>query len=94
MDTRHQVPENTGGDTAVVATVEATDYNHDELTYTLGGTDGESFHILDENIGELRVRSTTQLDYETRRDIRSHRHRHRRAEHQRHGHVDHRSHRR
>ena len=51
----------------VVATVEATDYNHDELTYTLGGTDGESFYILDENIGELRVRSTTQLDYETRR---------------------------
>ena len=64
-DTR-QVPENTGGD-MVVATVEATDYNHDELTYTLGGTDGESFYILDENIGELRVRSTTQLDYETRR---------------------------
>ena len=65
-DTR-QVTENTGGD-MVVATVEATDYNHDELTYTLGGTDGESFYILDENIGELRVRSTTQLDYETRRE--------------------------
>ena len=64
-DTR-QVTENTGGD-MVVATVEATDYNHDELTYTLGGTDRESFYILDENIGELRVRSTTQLDYETRR---------------------------
>ena len=66
VDTR-QVTENTGGD-MVVATVEATDYNHDELTYTLGGTDGESFYILDENIGELRVRSTTQLDYETRRE--------------------------
>ena len=65
-DTR-QVTENTGGD-MVVATVEATDYNHDELTYTLGGTDGESFYILDENIGELRVRSTTQLDYETKRE--------------------------
>ena len=64
-DTR-RVTENTGGD-MVVATVEATDYNHDELTYTLGGTDEESFHILDENIGELRVRSTTRLDYETRR---------------------------
>ena len=65
-DTR-QVTENTGGD-MVVATVEATDYNHDELTYTLDGTDGESFYILDENIGELRVRSTTQLDFETRRE--------------------------
>ena len=64
METR-QVPENTAG-TAVVATVEATDYNHDELTYTLGGTDVKSFYILDENIGELRVPSTTQLDYETK----------------------------
>ena len=61
-----QVTENTGGD-MVVATVEATDYNHDELTYTLGGTDVESFYILDENIGELRVQSTTRLDYETKR---------------------------
>ncbi|WP_420625273.1 cadherin domain-containing protein [Candidatus Poriferisodalis sp.] len=60
-----QVIENTGGD-MVVATVEATDYNHDELTYTLGDTDGELFYILDENVGELRVKSTTQLDYETR----------------------------
>ena len=65
-DTR-QVTENTGGD-MVVATVEATDYNHDELTYTLDGADRESFYILDENIGELRVRSTTQLDFETRRE--------------------------
>ena len=64
METR-QVPENTAG-TAVVATVEATDYNHDELTYTLGGTDVKSFYILDENIGELRVPSTTQLDFETK----------------------------
>ena len=65
-DTR-QVTENTGGD-VVIATVEAADYNHDELTYTLGGTDAESFYILDESIGELRVRSTTRLDYETRRE--------------------------
>ncbi len=60
-----EVPENTDG-TTPVATVEATDYNHDELTYTLGGTDVKSFYILDENIGELRVPSTTQLDYETK----------------------------
>ena len=64
IETR-QVIENTGGD-MVVATVEAADYNHDELTYTLGDTDGELFYILDENVGELRVKSTTQLDYETR----------------------------
>ncbi len=61
-----EVPENTDG-TTPVATVEATDYNHDELTYTLGGTDVKSFYILDENIGELRVPSTTQLDFETKR---------------------------
>ena len=60
-----EVPENTDG-TTPVATVEATDYNHDELTYTLGGTDVKSFYILDENIGELRVPSTTQLDFETK----------------------------
>ena len=60
-----QVPENTGG-TAVVATVEATDYNHDPLTYTLGGTDAASFIIPDPAVGKLQVGTGTRLDYETK----------------------------
>ena len=49
----------------VVATVEASDFNYDTLTYTLSGTDAASFTIANDAVGELRANEP--LDYETKR---------------------------
>ena len=56
------VPENA----TVVGTVEATDFNHDPLTYTLSGADAAAFELPDPAIGELHVRPPRRLDYESR----------------------------
>ena len=54
--------ENSGS--SVVATVTATDWNHDTVTYTLSGTDAAAFTISRYHKGELVA--VEPLDYETK----------------------------
>ena len=60
-DTR-EVAENTAADTAIGAPVAATDPNNDTLTYSLGGSDAESFGIGTAT-GQLMTKAA--LDHET-----------------------------
>ena len=62
--TTRAVAENTEADVNIGDPVEATDANDgDTLTYTLDGTDAESFDI-DSGTGQLKTK--TELDYETK----------------------------
>ena len=61
-DTQY-VAENRSTST-VVATVAATDANDEALTYTLGGTDADSFNIDDNAVGQ--VRANLPLDREVK----------------------------
>ena len=62
------VKENSRSGTNVGTPVAATDVGRncrpERLTYTLGGTDAESFTIV-RNSGQIRVKSGTMLDHET-----------------------------
>ncbi len=68
-DGRREVAEDAGGNTAVGAPVEATDFNNDSLTYSLSGTDAASFTI-DSSTGQIRVATDADLDFETKRTLR------------------------
>ena len=74
-DGRREVEENSAGDTAVGAPVEATDLNagdsavNDPLAYSLSGTDAASFTI-DEGTGQIRLAEDATLDYEGKRSYR------------------------
>ena len=57
------VSENTATETSFGAPVTASDVNSDNLTYTLGGADAESFGIVAAS-GQLQTKDT--LDYESR----------------------------
>ena len=57
------VAENTAAGENIGDPVAATDPNNDTLTYTLGGTDAESFDI-EESSGQLQTKAA--LDYETK----------------------------
>ena len=57
------VPENTTAGENIGAPVTATDPNDDTLAYTLGGTDAESFAIV-ETSGQLQTKAA--LDYENK----------------------------
>ena len=57
------VPENTASGTDFGHAVTATDQDNDTLTYSLNGTDAESFRIVSTS-GQLRTKAA--LDYETK----------------------------
>ena len=59
--TTRAIDENTAADTNIGTPVAATDADNDTLTYTLGGTDAESFGIV-RTSGQLRT--SAALDYE------------------------------
>ena len=67
--TERSVKENAIPGTKIGAPVAATDIGRDgrqeRLTYTLGGTDADSF-TLDTTTGQIRVKSGTTLDNETK----------------------------
>ncbi len=58
------VAENTNADVDIGRPVAATDANNDDLTYTLGGTDSDSFDI-ETTTGQLKTE--VPLDYEMKR---------------------------
>ena len=60
--TTRSVAENTASGTNIGTPVTATDADNDTLTYTLGGTDADSFSIVSTS-GQLRTNAA--LDYET-----------------------------
>ena len=59
-----KVGENADGGLNVGAPVTADDKDRDILTYTLSGTDGDSFEI-DPATGQISVGADTEVDYET-----------------------------
>ena len=59
------VPENSGADVNVGAPLTATDQDNDTLTYTLGGTDADSFEIV-ESSGQLTTKQGVSYDLETK----------------------------
>ncbi len=62
-ETTRSVAENTGSGVNIGDPVSATDPDDDDLTYTVGGTDADSFNINSTN-GQLRTKDA--LDYETK----------------------------
>ena len=60
--TTRAIAENTPANTDIGAPVSADDPDNDTLTYTLGGTDADSFSIV-ETTGQLKTNAA--LDYET-----------------------------
>ena len=62
--TTREVSENSGPGIDVGAPVTATDANSDPLTYTLGGSDAESFTIVS-TTGQIRTKSGVTYDHET-----------------------------
>ena len=60
--TTRSVPENTPVGANIGSTISASDPENDRLTYSLGGTDGESFDIAPTS-GQLQTKDA--LDYET-----------------------------
>ena len=62
--TTRSVSENTVANVDIGTAVTATDANNDTLTYTLGGTDADSFEI-DSTDGQLKTKAA--LDYETKK---------------------------
>ena len=61
--TTRSVAEHTDSGTNIGAAVAATDANNDTLTYSLGGTDADSFGIVS-TTGQLQT--SAELDYETK----------------------------
>ena len=61
--TMRSVAENTTAGIDIGAAVSATDADNDTLTYTLGGTDADSFSIV-KTSGQLQTKAA--LDYETK----------------------------
>ena len=61
--TTRSVDENTAANTNIGSAVAATDQDEDTLTYTLGGTDADSFAIVSTS-GQLQTK--TALDFETK----------------------------
>ncbi len=61
--TTRSVPENTASGQDIGTAVAATDADNDTLTYSLGGTDADSFSI-DTATGQLQTKAA--LDYETK----------------------------
>ena len=61
--TTRAIAENIAAGINIGATIAATDANNDTLTYTLGGTDADSFAI-DSTTGQLKTQAA--LDYETK----------------------------
>ena len=57
------VPENTPPNTDIGAPIAATDRDGDTLTYTLEGTDADSFDILSTSDGG-QIRTSTELNHE------------------------------
>ena len=66
---QREIAEDATGGTAVGDPVAATDFNNDQLTYTLSGTDAALFTI-DSGTGQISVASGAQLDFETKRTLR------------------------
>ena len=64
ISTTRSVAENTASGTNIGSTVAATDTDNDVLTYTLGGTDADSFGIVSTS-GQLQTKAA--LDYETKK---------------------------
>ncbi len=63
--TTRSVAENTTGTRNVGSPVRATDSDGDRLTYSLEGTDAESFNIVSSS-GQLHTRSGAAYDHETK----------------------------
>ncbi len=63
--TMRSLPENSGANVNVGAAVSATDQDGDTLTYTLTGTDAESFEI-NASTGQLTTKSGVSYDLETK----------------------------
>ena len=68
-DGRREAPEDATVGTAIGDPVAANDLNDDLLTYSLSGTDADSFTI-DTNSGQLRLAQDVTLDYEGKRSLR------------------------
>ena len=56
-DQEREIPENTAAGDPIGNPVTATDSNMDDLTYSLGGTDGASFNIV-RNTGQLQTKAS------------------------------------
>ena len=59
------VAENSAGGVNIGAPVAATDAENDRLTYSLGGTDANSFDIVSSS-GQIRTKSGVTYDHETK----------------------------
>ena len=66
---QREVAEDATGGTTVGDPVAATDFNNDQLTYSLSGADTALFTV-DTSTGQIRVASGAQLDFETKRTLR------------------------
>ncbi|MDE2801481.1 MAG: cadherin domain-containing protein, partial [Chloroflexota bacterium] len=66
---QREVAEDATGGTAVGDPVVANDFNNDQLTYSLSGTDAALFTI-DSSTGQIRVANGADLDFETKRTLR------------------------
>ena len=67
--TTRSLPENTFGGVDIGDPVEATDPDDDSLTYTLAGTDAQSF-FLDRSTGQLGTRGSVDYDHEAKSNYR------------------------
>ncbi len=63
--TTRELPENSGTGVSVGEAVEATDDAGDTVTYTLEGTDADSFDV-DSTTGQIRTKSGVSYDHETK----------------------------
>ena len=63
MDTTREVAENSGVGSNVGAPVSATDDDGDTLTYSLAGTDANSFTI-DSGTGQIKIKNNVTYNYE------------------------------
>ena len=66
---RREVAETSSAGTAIGDPFTASDFNNDQLTYTLSGTDAALFTI-GTNDGQLRVAQDDTLDFESKRTLR------------------------
>ena len=57
--------ENAAVGTNIGGPISATDADNDALTYTLGGTDKDSFDI-DSTNGQLKTKAGVELDFDTK----------------------------
>ena len=65
LTTTREVAEKTAASQPVGDPVEATDLDDDTLTYSLEGTDANSFHIVSTS-GQIQTKSGVNYDYETK----------------------------